>query len=234
MELIQKLGKWKYNDEYQNSQINAIHSTKCLEWIPYENFQTIVNINKENSSKIYLTDWSKKNIFYSWSTENKEWRRYSNNGVTLYEKYDHLFTRKVLACDKLFIDDLRSATSTQTELFKSLLTWAYSLVKYNKENPFANPLSLDFFHRIRLTLNEEDLNFYDKFIWMMNLYKNNIIDVNSYNDLIPVSELRFSKSSSINEKQLGASNFKVKLSFENWAGYANLIRWINKNYLSKV
>ncbi|PKC76252.1 hypothetical protein RhiirA1_513262 [Rhizophagus irregularis] len=105
------------------------------------------------------------------------------------------------------------------------------LVKYNKENPFANPLSLDFFHRIRLTLNEEELNFYDKFIWMMNLYKNNIIDVNSYNDLIPVSELRFSKSSSINEKQLGASNFKVKLSFENWAGYANLIRWINKNHL---
>ncbi|CAB4388335.1 unnamed protein product [Rhizophagus irregularis] len=65
----------------------------------------------------------------------------------------------------------------------------------------------------------------------MNLYKNNIVDINSYNDLIPISELRFNKSSSINEKQLRASNFKVKLSLENWAGYANLIRWINENHL---
>ncbi|POG65395.1 hypothetical protein GLOIN_2v1483159 [Rhizophagus irregularis DAOM 181602=DAOM 197198] len=295
MELIQKLGKWKYNDEYQahvtvssstesddiveqivhiedleerevyiciesnepgtekewcqhcnarrvkknfknwtsekkdideliqNSQINTVHSTKFLEWIPYENLQNIVNINEESSSKIYSAYWPEGNIYI----KNKEWRRYSNNGVTLYEKYDHLFVRKVSVCDKLIIDDLKLATSTQTVLFKSLLTWAYSLVKYNKENPFTNPLFLDFFNRIRLTVNGEDLNSYDKFIWMMNLYKNNIVDINSYNDLI----LRFNKSSSINEKQLRASNFKVKLSFENWAGYANLIRWINENHL---
>ncbi|RGB41416.1 hypothetical protein C1646_752213 [Rhizophagus diaphanus] len=39
-----------------NSQINTVHSTKCLKWIPYENIKNIVPINKESSSKIYSAD----------------------------------------------------------------------------------------------------------------------------------------------------------------------------------
>ncbi|POG78569.1 hypothetical protein GLOIN_2v1535581, partial [Rhizophagus irregularis DAOM 181602=DAOM 197198] len=66
----------------QQSQMNAVHSTKCLEWISYENFKNIVPINKENSSKIYSADWPKGNI-YSWNIENKEWKRYSNKKVAL-------------------------------------------------------------------------------------------------------------------------------------------------------
>ncbi|PKY63429.1 hypothetical protein RhiirA4_492323, partial [Rhizophagus irregularis] len=122
-------------------------------------------------------------------------------------------------------------TSAQADAFKSLLTWTYNLAKYNKENPFTNLPTLDFFPKIR-TLDGEDLNTYEKLInWMTNLYKNNIVDIISYNNLIPVSELRFSKSSSIDEKQPGVFNFKERLSFEDWAVYANLTRWISENNL---
>ncbi|CAB4433379.1 unnamed protein product [Rhizophagus irregularis] len=157
-----------------------------------------------------------------------------DNGVTSYEKYGHLFARKILVGGKIFIDDLESATSTQEDLFKSQLTWAYSLAKYNKENPFTNLLSPDdFFPRIR-TLDGKYLNSYDKLTnWMINLYKKNIGDIISYNDLILISELRSNKSSSIDEKQQqpGVSNFKDVKSFEVWAVYANLIRWISENNL---
>ncbi|CAB5388652.1 unnamed protein product [Rhizophagus irregularis] len=147
-------------------------------------------------------------------------------------KYGHLFARKILVGGKIFIDDLELATSTQEDLFKSYLTWAYSLAKYNKENPFTNLLTPDdFFPRIR-TLDGENLNSYDKLTnWMMNLYKKNIVDIISYNDFILVSELRSNKSSSIDEKQPGVFNFKERLSFEDWAVYANLIRWINESHL---
>jgi hypothetical protein len=159
----------------------------------------------------------------------------TDNGVTLYEKYGHLFARKVIIGGKIFIDNFKSATLTQTDLFKSLLTWTYGLTKYNIENPFTNLLTPEFFPRIR-TLDGESLNSHEKLInWIINLYKNNMVDIISYNDLIPVSELRFNKSSSkslsIDEKQPGVSNFKEKLNFEDWTGYANLIGWIKNNHL---
>jgi hypothetical protein len=75
-------GNKEIDELIQSSQINAVHSTKCLEWIPYENFQNIVYINEESSSKIYSADWPEGNI-YSWSIENKEWKRYSNKKVAL-------------------------------------------------------------------------------------------------------------------------------------------------------
>ncbi|UZO15506.1 uncharacterized protein OCT59_006926 [Rhizophagus irregularis] len=154
-----------------------------------------------------------------------------DSGVTLYEKYGHLFARKVLVGGKLFINGLKSATSAQADAFKSLLTWTYNLAKYNKENLFMNLPTPNFFPKIR-TLDGEDLNTYEKLTnWMTNLYKNNMVDIISYNNLIPVSELRFSESSSIDEKQPGVLNFKERLSFEDWAVYANLIRWINENNL---
>ncbi|CAB4474360.1 unnamed protein product [Rhizophagus irregularis] len=154
-----------------------------------------------------------------------------NNGVTSYEKYGHLFARKVLVGGKLFINGLKSATSAQADAFKSNLSWIYNLARYNKETSFMNLPTSDFFPRVR-TLDGEDLNTYEKLTnWMTNLYQNNMIDIISYNNLIPVSELRFSESSSIDEKQPGVVNFKERLSFEDWAVYANLIRWINENNL---
>ena len=41
-------------DEFvRQSQQNAVHSKKCLEWIPFENFQDITYITKGGFGKIY-------------------------------------------------------------------------------------------------------------------------------------------------------------------------------------
>ncbi|PKB93478.1 hypothetical protein RhiirA5_441180, partial [Rhizophagus irregularis] len=136
-----------------------------------------------------------------------------DNEVKLYEMYGHLFPRKILIGGKLFIDDLKSTTSTQIDMFKSFLTWAYDSAKYKKEIPFNNFTALKFFPKIT-TSDGENLNTYDKLTnWMNNLYQKNSDIIISYNNLIPISELRFGKSSSsVNEMQPGVANFKEKLS----------------------
>src|SRR6266542_2669836 len=80
----------------------------------------------------------------------------------------------------------------QIYMFKSFLTWVYDLAtKYNERILLYNLPSPNFFPKIR-TSNGEDLNTPDKLInWMNNLYQKNISDsIISYNDLIPISELR--------------------------------------------
>ncbi|POG65397.1 hypothetical protein GLOIN_2v1861852, partial [Rhizophagus irregularis DAOM 181602=DAOM 197198] len=153
------------------------------------------------------------------------------------ESYGHLFAKKILVGGKLFIDDLKSATSTQTDSFKFFLTWVYDSAKYSKENPFNNLTGLNFLPKIR-TLDGKDLNTYEKLTsWMNNLYQNDVVDIISYNNLIPISKLRSIAPSSIDEIdeiQPGVANFKEKLSFYDWVGdslYTNLTRWINERHL---
>ncbi|CAB5386162.1 unnamed protein product [Rhizophagus irregularis] len=155
-----------------------------------------------------------------------------DNEVKLYEMYGHLFPRKILIGGKLFIDDLKSATSTQIDMFKSFLTWVYDSAKYKKTIPFNNFTALKFFPKIT-TSDGENLNTYDKLTnWMNNLYQKNSDIIISYNNLVPISELRFGKSSSsVNEMQPGVANFKEKLSLREWVKdsiYINLTRWIKE------
>ncbi|PKB93953.1 hypothetical protein RhiirA5_439932, partial [Rhizophagus irregularis] len=155
-----------------------------------------------------------------------------DNEVKLYEMYGHLFPRKILIGGKLFIDDLKSATSTQIDMFKSFLTWVYDSAKYKKTIPFNNFTALKFFPKIT-TSDGENLNTYDKLTnWMNNLYQKNSDIIISYNNIVPISELRFGKSSSsVNEMQPGVANFKEKLSLREWVKdsvYINLTRWIKE------
>ncbi|PKY59705.1 hypothetical protein RhiirA4_550447, partial [Rhizophagus irregularis] len=155
-----------------------------------------------------------------------------DNEIKLYEMYGHLFPRKILIGGKLFIDDLKSATSTQINMFKSFLTWVYDSAKYKKAIPFNNFTALKFFPKIT-TSDGENLNTYDKLTnWMNNLYQKNSDIIISYNNLVPISELRFGKSSSsVNEMQPGVANFKEKLSLREWVKdsiYINLTRWIKE------
>ncbi|EXX57695.1 Cdc15p [Rhizophagus irregularis DAOM 197198w] len=155
-----------------------------------------------------------------------------DNEVKLYEMYGHLFPRKILIGGKLFIDDLKSATSTQIDMFKSFLTWVYDSAKYKKTIPFNNFTALKFFPKIT-TSDGENLNTYDKLTnWMNNLYQKNSDIIISYNNLVPISELRFGKSSSsVNEMQPGVTNFKEKISLREWVKdsiYINLTRWIKE------
>jgi hypothetical protein len=65
----------KVIDEFiQDSQLNAVHYEKCLEWIPFEKFQNITYIAEGGFGKIYLTEWSEGYILY-WDIKNKKWDR---------------------------------------------------------------------------------------------------------------------------------------------------------------
>ncbi|RGB40244.1 hypothetical protein C1646_688101, partial [Rhizophagus diaphanus] len=102
-------------------------------------------------------------------------------------------------------------------MFKSFLTWVYDSAKYKKAIPFNNFTALKFFPKIT-TSDGENLNTYDKLTnWMINLYQKNSDIIISYNNLVPISELKLGKSSSsVNEMQPGVANFKEKLSLREW------------------
>jgi hypothetical protein len=136
----------------------------------------------------------------------------------LFEAYGHLFARKNLVGGKLFFDDFNSVTSTQIDMFKSLLTWVYDSAKYDKKIPFDNLSFPDLFPNIR-TSDEENLNTLDKLInWMDNLYQKNMTNIISYNDLIPISELKSSTTSQspIDDRQPGIANFKRISTLKEW------------------
>ncbi|RGB22819.1 hypothetical protein C1646_729827 [Rhizophagus diaphanus] len=147
--------------------------------------------------------------------------------------YGHLFPRKILVGGKLFIDDLKSETSTQIDMFKSFLNWAYDSAKYKKEFPFSNLSAMKFFPKIT-TLEKDKLDTPSKLVnWMNNLYRKNKSDIIiSYNNLVPISELRFGESSSsVDEIQPGVANFEKKSSLREWVKdsiYVNLTRWIKE------
>ncbi|RGB40759.1 hypothetical protein C1646_687195, partial [Rhizophagus diaphanus] len=64
-------------DEFiQQSQLNAVHCFKCLEWIPFEKFQNITYIAEGGFGKIYSAEWPERFIFY-WDIENQKWYRYN-------------------------------------------------------------------------------------------------------------------------------------------------------------
>jgi hypothetical protein len=66
----------------QHSQLNALHRIKCLEWIPFENFQNATYITRGGFGKIYSAEWSEGYII-NWDIENQEWERNKNSKVAL-------------------------------------------------------------------------------------------------------------------------------------------------------
>ncbi|RIA81096.1 kinase-like domain-containing protein [Glomus cerebriforme] len=70
-------------DEFiQQSQLNAVHYYKCLEWIPFENFKDVTYITKGGYGKIYSAKWPEGDILY-WNIENQNWYRSSHKQVAL-------------------------------------------------------------------------------------------------------------------------------------------------------
>src|SRR5205809_1026970 len=69
----------RYNFFYQfkqQSQLDAVHHFKYLEWIPFENFQNVTYVAKGGFGKIYSAVWPEGYIRY-YDIENKKWKRYS-------------------------------------------------------------------------------------------------------------------------------------------------------------
>ncbi|CAB4479882.1 unnamed protein product [Rhizophagus irregularis] len=164
--------------------------------------------------------------------------KFMDNDETLHEMYGHLFPRKILVGGKLFIDNFKGA---HVDLYKAHLTWAYNSAKYDKVYQFndSTTLSLDSFLDIR-TSDDKRLNTPENLRdWMNNLYQKNMVDVISYSDLIPISQLKVNKLlvnafQIVDERQPGVANFKEKLSLEDWVKdsvYVNLIRWVKDFHL---
>ncbi|RIA88006.1 hypothetical protein C1645_713539 [Glomus cerebriforme] len=160
----------------------------------------------------------------------------------LHKLYGQLFARKTLIGGKLIIKDFNSATQTQINALKFYLYCAYNSAKYSIEIPFNNLFTLNLLPKI-VTLGGIELNSHIKLVkWMNNLYQEEEKNINiiSYDNLIPVSQLRKSLvDDSVNKIQPNE-----KLSLDEWVGDAvnnNIASWtgdfhlfqgllFNKNY----
>jgi hypothetical protein len=66
----------------QQSQLNAVHYKKYLEWIPFENFKDTTYITRGGFGKIYSARWPEGCIYY-WDIKNQKWKRSSEIKVAL-------------------------------------------------------------------------------------------------------------------------------------------------------
>ncbi|GBB90374.1 hypothetical protein RclHR1_01730022 [Rhizophagus clarus] len=70
-------------DEFiQQSQLDAVHYKKYLEWIPFENFNDITYITRGGFGKIYSAEWP-EGCINLWDIENGRWVRESIEKVAL-------------------------------------------------------------------------------------------------------------------------------------------------------
>jgi hypothetical protein len=75
-------GNKNIDELIHQSQLNSLHPSKCLEWIPFEKFKNVTYITRGGFSKIYMADWPEGNLEY-WDIENKKWERCPDIKVAL-------------------------------------------------------------------------------------------------------------------------------------------------------
>ena len=83
----------------QQSQLNAVHFSKCLEWVAFGKFEEVTYITRGGFGKIYLAEWPEGRI-YSWDIENKEWYRYA------------------IVSDKVALKSLDNSSNISADFFK--------------------------------------------------------------------------------------------------------------------
>jgi hypothetical protein len=160
----------------------------------------------------------------------KSFSEYSNDEKKLHELYGDFLARKFLVGGQLFIEDFNLATKTQADILKFYLYCIYNSVKYSTEIQYSNLFTLNLLPKL-VTLSGEKIDNHEKLInWMNDLYQNKVVNIISYDDLIPISRLKDGTSADedFEEKQPGIANFKEMLDFEDWAGDAadnNLMGW---------
>ncbi|CAB4466336.1 unnamed protein product [Rhizophagus irregularis] len=159
---------------------------------------------------------------------------YENTDGKLNDYYGHFFSKKVLVGGQLFIKDLNTATTTQIHLLKMHLNWAYNLVKREDQNQLYNinvqlEPTIETLDGKEITTTEELVN------WMKNLYQENMIDVISYINPIPILKLKddpqlVDNIQGFDEKIIKVANYKDRLNFGEWVKdsiYVNLPEWID-------
>ncbi|GBB98957.1 hypothetical protein RclHR1_33730001 [Rhizophagus clarus] len=130
----------KVIDEFiQQSQLNAVHCFKCLEWIPFEKFQNVTYIAEGGFGKIYSAEWPEGIIIY-WDIENQKWARYSYDKYALKSLNNSSdicsdFLNEIKSHLKIYIDDIvRCYGITQDPNTKEHMMVLYYCSKGNLRN----------------------------------------------------------------------------------------------------
>ncbi|CAB5376212.1 unnamed protein product [Rhizophagus irregularis] len=152
---------------------------------------------------------------------------------TARDLYGDFFARRVLTGGQLFIIDFNSATPTQIDTLKFYLYCVYNSAKYPTDFQFSSLFTLNTLPKL-ITLDGEKLNTHEELTsWMNNLYQKKMVNIISYDELIPISRSERDTSledgdETFKEIQPGVANFEEKLSLEEWVGDVtndNLISW---------
>src|SRR5439155_16805374 len=123
---------------------------------------------------------------------------YDDMDGKLNDFYGHFYSEKVLVGGQLFIKDFNS---TQIHLLKMHLNWAYHLT-IDEENQSYNFINLQLEPKIE-TWDRKEITTTEKLLnWMKKIYQENMIDVITYINLIPVSQLK------ANETNIQPTNFQ--------------------------
>ncbi|CAI2171759.1 13982_t:CDS:2 [Funneliformis geosporum] len=154
-----------------------------------------------------------------------------DEGGKLNDNYGHYFSEKVLVGGQLFIKNFNTSTKIQIDLLKMHLSWAYNLAK-GERNQLYDFINLQLVPKLE-TSDGKELTTTEKLInWMKNMYQENMIDIISYINPIPVSQLKMNENylaSDLNEKVIKVCNYKERLNLEDWIKdsiYVDLPRWV--------
>ena len=80
-------GNKKIDDFIQEMQLKRnSHNDIMFEWIPYNQFNNIRKIDKDDFSTIYLATWKNGPLY--WSRNNEKYKRKSDKQVALKRLYD--------------------------------------------------------------------------------------------------------------------------------------------------
>ncbi|CAB4477156.1 unnamed protein product [Rhizophagus irregularis] len=134
-------------DEFiQQSQLNAFAFVKCLEWIPFENFENVTYLTRGGFSKIYSADWPEGNIGH-WDIENQEWVRSSKKvALKSLNNSSNNISNDFLNEIKYYISDGLAEPVNSTDYLSSF----QETISTSSANPISECLDCE--------LNELDLN----------------------------------------------------------------------------
>ncbi|KAF0559883.1 Serine/threonine protein kinase [Gigaspora margarita] len=137
-----------------------------------------------------------------------------------YAEYGHFFAKKLLAGGKLILRNFADANSVQIEHFKSHLAWALDSHQSQRENPFEDATIFDF--PIIETTNKNLKNPKDLSMWIRRLYEDNMVEIISYEEIIPIFtflekvEYTYNSDTFINRLIPGISNKHQEITLNDW------------------
>ncbi|CAB5361469.1 unnamed protein product [Rhizophagus irregularis] len=168
------------------------------------------------------------------------------------EEHGHIIAKKFLAGGQLFIKNFKDFPKhvQQVDVLKFYIALAYNSAKNNNNGINCDNFDLidTFLPRIETSSGKEIKTPKELANWMNDLYQNNTIEIISYNNIVPISQLNVKTLSIDNDdenqpvdnsdderlpRQPGIANSEKILSLEEWneEELCRLIKWIEDFHL---